>query len=138
MREKIGQAFKNLSELEPNPQLKNVILNSIQLEKAKQVRRKLVLVYLGMAGSVSAVVLAWSAYGNALVKSDFFNMLSLIFSDISVVLEHWQEFVLSLFETFPVFNIISMLLPLAVLFWCLSFYFDLRLRGVKNANPRFH
>ncbi len=50
--------------------------------------------------------------GNSLIASDFWQLAALFFSDLSLVLAHFETFLFSLAETFPAASFALLLLPL--------------------------
>lgn len=112
MRNQLSQIFQNISEIEPTQELEALIFKRIELLKDRRLRTELFLSYSGLAGSFLAGFWAFSAFGNALLKSEFWNILSLAFSDVMVVTANWEEYAYSLMENFPVTNLIVLLIPI--------------------------
>jgi hypothetical protein len=125
MNIKLGNTFKKIAELEPSPDLFGAIFRQIELEKAGQIRRKLRLVYAGFTGSIAALILAVLNYGNTVLKSDFWNMVKLAISDTDIVAGHFNSFIYSLLENFPVAELIVILIPVLVILVTLSYYFKI-------------
>ena len=125
MEQRLKKAFKNISEVNPRPNLERIILRKIELAKKRQLRYKLILTYAGLIGSVAAAIYAGLTYGGSFLQSDFWNLVSLAFSDISTVAQHWQAFLMSLLETFPVMSAIAILVPIVILLLSLGMYLDL-------------
>jgi len=109
---KLNQIFKNIQEIEPPRGLSELILKRVELEKDKQIKRKLFLSYAGFCSSVAATFYAFLAFGSSFLKSDFWSMLSLMFSDLMIVAGNWKTYLYSLVETFPVVNVIAILIPI--------------------------
>jgi hypothetical protein len=129
MSSKISQIFREISEINPPAGLGNLILQKIDLERSKSLQRKIYLSYFGLGGSLAAMLYAILVFGKSFLNSEFWSMLSLAFSDIMVVAAHWNEFADSLMETFPVVNLIAILIPLFTLFLSLNFYLSLARRN---------
>lgn len=85
-------------------------------------RRKLLLSQLGSLGSAFAVVYTLFVFGQAVVGSEFWTMLSLLFTDAGVVFSNWDNFFYSVMETFPVLTLAVILLPVFFLFMSISSY----------------
>lgn len=115
MRQTFNQAFKSLPELTPSPQLEEIILRKIELEKNKSLKRKLVFYYSSLIGSAAAVLATIFIFGKAFLESEFLKVASLAFSDATIVATHWQEFFYSVLETFPVVSAILTLIPVFAL-----------------------
>lgn len=105
--------------------MKETVFKMVRREKQRSVKRKLVLSYLGLAASFAAILWSGWVFGGGFIRSDFWNLLSLAASDIAVVASYWQDFSFSLLETFPVINLIAILVPVFALFLSLSAFTDL-------------
>jgi len=126
MEQKLAKIFKEMREIEPKEGLKSLILQKIDLENSRQMRRKLIFSYFGMSVSFSTVVLALLYSGSAFLKSEFWSLLSLIFSDFMAVAGSWNEYLYSLGETLPITNIVAILIPVFGVLMFLNLYFSLR------------
>lgn len=124
MNNKINQVFKNIQELDPPHKLESKILHGIRLEKDKQIRRRLLLSYFGFFFSAAAFLYTASAFGNSIVKSEFWDMVYLAFSDVAVIAKYGNNFALSLLETFPTMGVIGILASVFTLMLSFSFYLD--------------
>lgn len=124
--DKLQGIFKKIEDSNPPEGLEALILKKIELEKEKQVRRKLFLSYFGLAGSLAAIMYAIVVFGSELLKSEFWSMVSLIFSDAFIVAGNWQGYTYSLLETFPVMHLIAILIPVFGLLWFFGFYLSLK------------
>jgi hypothetical protein len=128
--------FKNIKELEPPEGLQAAILCNIKKAKARQIRRKLVFSEAGLIGSTLAVLYTLFATGPTLLKSEFWNMMSLAFTDAGVVLANWHDYLYSMMETFPVLTLAIMLLPIFVLLVSVSSYLNLSNKNnFKHTHP---
>ena len=85
------------------------------------VKRMLVASFVVMAGSVAAFIPIFNAARTGLYESGFINSLSLIFSDFGIVMSYWQNFALSLLETFPVLEVAGVLFVGAIFFLSVNF-----------------
>jgi hypothetical protein len=132
MSTKFSQVFKNISQIEPSSELKDLILCGIEKEKTRQIKRKIYFSYSGMVGSFSAAVYTLIYLGNAFFKSEFWSILSLAFSDAQVVAGYWKTYLYSLLETLPTLTIVLILIPILGLIMSVGFYLDL-----KNKNKHF-
>ena len=126
MNTKLSQVFKNMSQVEPSIELKGLILRRFETEKAKQMKRKLAFSYFGLASSLVAGVWAIVSLGNAILKSEFWSILSLAFSDLQVVARNWNTYLYSLLETLPTVSLVLILIPIFGLIMSVGFYLDLR------------
>lgn len=130
---KLSQIFKNIPEIEPSGSLKDLIMQKIGIEIEKQVRKKLFLSYFGMVASFSAGVYAFAYFGGSFLKSEFWSLFSLAFSDFAFVVKGWNEYLYSLGETLPVINVVAILVPVfgVLLFLNMGIYF-------KNKSKNIH
>jgi len=119
MNTNLNQIFKNIPDREPPKNLEDSVFKLIEREKEKKMKINLFLSYLGLASSFSLAFWAIIALGNSFLQSEFWSMLSLIFSDAVLVAQNWEEYAYSLMETFPVVNVIAVLTPV---FICLLFF----------------
>jgi hypothetical protein len=114
MGKELKKIFKQIVDA-PSEILAERIMQAIEKEKAKKLRQKLLLIRL--AFSFSALLMSYLVYqfGATLVRSEFWTLSSLIFSDTKVLLDYWSEYLFSLLETFPVIQLIFLLIPLYLL-----------------------
>jgi hypothetical protein len=124
MNEKLSQLFKNTQDLEPPAGLEGFVLSQIEARATKQTRRNLIFSYAGLLGSLAAGLYAFLVFGNGIIESEFFSLLTLAFSDLGTVLANWQDFAYSLMETFPVVYVAIILAPIAVLLWSFNGYLN--------------
>jgi hypothetical protein len=123
MNHNLHQTFKNIKKIEPNPKLEVLILSKIEILKEKQAKKRLVWSYFGLTSSFGAFTLAILGYGNAFLKSDFWDLLKLISTDTGLVLGNWGDFAFSLLETFPVVSLAIILIPIFAMLISFSVYF---------------
>jgi len=123
MSEKLKQLFQKISELNPPVALADFVFARIEKEKIKKAKRQLIFSYLGLFGSGALAIFALTIFGQAFWQSEFWTMLSLIFSDIAIVAKNWDTFFLSLLETFPVVHATILLVPVFVMLISINSYF---------------
>ena len=125
MAKKLHQLFQNIAEINPPLQLERAILARIEAIKARRVRRQLVLSYAGLAGSVLAIFYTFFTFGLTLVKSDFWSLITLLFSDAGVVARDWNNYAFSLLENFPSLSFAAILLPVFLLMLSINSYLNI-------------
>jgi hypothetical protein len=125
METTLQKLFKKLEWRKPSDKLEKAIMDQIILERNRQIKRKLATAYAGIFASLSALAYVTSAYGKTLLKSEFWNIFSLAFSDMTIVFKHWSDFLLSLQETFPTLIIAAMLVPIFAILLFLGYYLDI-------------
>lgn len=87
-------------------------------------------------GSLTVVFLAAKEAIWQINQSGLLNILSLLFSDLTVVLLNWQSFILSCLEALPVFPIILTSGALFILLFSLKFVTQNVLRLKVNFYPK--
>lgn len=112
MDNKLSGVFKKIEELDPPKELGKTILCRIGQERAREIRVEIFLSRIGFVGSFLVLFYAASVFGKAILESEFWYLVSLVFSDLSIIAQNWQEFTYSLLETMPVINLVAVLLPI--------------------------
>jgi len=125
MDKKLSQIFKNIKELELPKNLESLILQKIEIKNRRKMRMELIFSHIGIFGSVLAIIYVGFIFGGSFLKSEFWSISSLAFSDAMVVVSNWKDFLYSLLETFPFMHVVAMLIPIFTMLWSLSFYADL-------------
>jgi hypothetical protein len=97
MKQEIGINF----EVDLPKGLKEAVLQRIEKEKAKKIFRQKVSYSCGFFVSVSAILFSVAFFGKEILASDFWSISALAFTDMKIVAVYWQEYALSLLETFP-------------------------------------
>ncbi len=130
--DKLSQIFKNMHEIKPSIGLNDLIMQKISLERGKQIKRKIFLSYAGITGSALATFFVAASLWDSFFQSEFWSMLSLVFSDLMIVMENWKTYAYSLAETFPVANAVAILIPIFGLLAFLSFFLSLKNKNSRN------
>jgi hypothetical protein len=128
--EKQQGLYRTFTTVEPPQGLYAAVMLRIHLaqRRAAQMRAGLFAVVALASGAALVPVLGYTI--NQLYTSGFYDYLSLIFSDNSLVLTYWREFGLSLIESLPSLALLLLLPVAAALVWSL-------MRLVKNAMNGF-
>ena len=112
----MNQRFSlNNLEIEPPKHLKEAVLRQIKLEQDKRIWRKKVMYLGGILFSGGAALFSIGYFGKGFITSDFWSLALLICTDLKMVAGLWQEFMLSLLETFPFEALACILTPLFIL-----------------------
>ncbi len=100
--------FAHIARKEPSSALYNRIIARIEREERKTGAYARI-VFFGVAAlvSVAAFVPAAQELYAEFSQSGFIQFLSLLFSDTGVIALYWQDFLMSLAETLPVFGIMG-------------------------------
>jgi len=98
--------FGKIQPLEPPAGLGERIVQSIHEERlVLSIKRRLVLFTLGLAASLVVLVFSFMSFRSGVVSSGFADFFSLLFSDFRVVTYYWQNYILSLLESLPIFSL---------------------------------
>ncbi|MFA7208825.1 MAG: hypothetical protein WC120_00920 [Parcubacteria group bacterium] len=124
MDQNLHEIFKDIAEIQPASGLENRIFQAVAVEKDRAIRRKLLFSRLGLGASTAVFLAAISTYGNAILQSEFWSMLSLAASDMWVVAQNWQDFAYSLMETFPTVSVVAILAPVMTLLFSFGIYLE--------------
>ena len=124
MTQNIRKIFKKLKNIEPSDGLEIKILREIALEKNWQVKKRLIFADALTLGSLGAFVFVLLNWGNEFLRSEFWNLAKLVFSDTAVVATFWKVFLFSLLETFPAAHVALILAPVFLLMVSLKIYFS--------------
>ena len=113
MRQK--QSNKIIYEIDPPAYLKEAVFERIAKENQKRIIRKKMLYLCGFSVSIVGLFTSIGFFGRNIMTSDFWSIGSLFFTDMKVVVTYWQEYILSLLETFPVEAFAFILTPIFIL-----------------------
>jgi hypothetical protein len=97
-----NRIFANLEQKMPPKGLETAIFARILREKRQGARIRLFWTSASAALSFAAIIPAVKFLITQFVQSGFYQYISLVFSDSSVILSVWKELALSLAESFPV------------------------------------
>jgi hypothetical protein len=107
------------SEIEPPAGLFLKVLSRIEAEEKIALLKRRIFVFSGLVcASTTGLIVSFNFARNAIAESGFGEFFSLIFSDPAIVIAYWQNFFLTLLESFP---IIEATIFLAVMFLLLQF-----------------
>lgn len=135
MSKKIHQLFKNISEINPPEKLAGLILARIEKIRKQRFWAKIATSALGAFASVSTTVYLFTIFEKSLLSSEFWSILSLAFSDASVIAVHYQEFLFSLLETLPAMTFAIMLIPIFTLL--VSIYYTVEIFNKFNKSKYY-
>ncbi|KKR19845.1 MAG: hypothetical protein UT50_C0028G0007 [Candidatus Moranbacteria bacterium GW2011_GWA2_39_41] len=124
MNRNLHTIFANLPEVGPDSKLSGRIFQAVAAEKDRVIRKKLLISRLGLATSMTIFLVAIFAFGQEILQSEFWSMVSLVFSDMIVVAQNWQDFTASLLETFPTVSVVAILAPVVMLLFSFSVYLE--------------
>ncbi len=116
----VEQAFRSIAEEEPRLSLRADILMQIDLLQSRQAYHQKRLSLAMIVFSLGVFFVGVYQYGLTLIQSDFWTLLSLIFSDLGVLMSSLQDFSYSLLETLPLVPLLALLAPIVLFFWSMS------------------
>ena len=103
--------FKNIATPSLREGLQEEVFQAITVASDAQRKRFLTMMYGGLVLSGVAMVYAGLTYGVMFFESEFWSVLSLLFSDVLVVANYWNDFLFLLLETVPVAPLLFVLVP---------------------------
>jgi len=115
------------TQIEPPKELFNAVLNRIEAEKGKKARINLMFSSIGSAISFAVLFVSFGYLSQSLYQSGFYDFVSLIFSDGSLILDLYQEFGLLILESLPA-------LEIAIVLSALLSFLGLFKNIIKNVN----
>lgn len=96
---------------QPREDFQGEIFLTITSLQSARLRRRMYSTYAGLLFSGTALVSMAFLFGGAFVQSEFWSILTLFFSDFSIVTSYWNEFSLLLLETIPVIPLLLIFIP---------------------------
>lgn len=133
--ERLRQTFKKIGNLEPPTNLEMLILEQIKNIKAENIRQQLMLSYTYLSGSILAVFWAFLTFGQAILKSEFWGVISLAWTDAGIVFSNWNDFFYSALETFPTLALAIILLPVFLAILSINSHLKLNKNKFKHVHP---
>lgn len=121
MREDYEELFTDIDQKEPPPGLLELIMLRIGEERRRAARIRIMCLGAVSLIALFSLVPAWQGFYAELAQSGFTQFMSLLFSDAGVVASYWQEFVMSLAESFPMFGLFAVLASVFALLLPLRF-----------------
>ncbi|MFZ1627107.1 MAG: hypothetical protein WAT81_04880 [Candidatus Moraniibacteriota bacterium] len=110
-----------LSKSELPAGLSSRIMTAIESEALHQAAFRAKLASWGVLSSFAIFLVSLAVAGNSFFSSDFWQISSLLFSDLFLVLAHAEVFSLSLAETFPAASAALLIAPLFLSLVALTF-----------------
>lgn len=101
-RDSYERLFSLVDHREPPGGLLNEVMTQIEAHDRRAARIRSALSGALFVAALVALVPAWHVLSTELAQSGFIQFVSLLFSDAGVLLAFWQDFVISLAESFPV------------------------------------
>jgi len=105
----------------PADLLAKIIYKIKKKQRFLALRNAAMVFLLGIVGSGAVFVPTLQALRTALAESGFFEFLSLLFSDSSVIMANWYNFSLALLESLPVTSVAGFFVIILVFLWSLKF-----------------
>lgn len=115
-----GKKYHSVSQELPVG-LEQRILELIRAEERTALRKEIFLVSIGLLGSALAFFPLLQVARTGFVQSGFWELFSLLFSDVAAVTGYWQNFVFALLEALPAASMAALLVTFLVLWGSLQF-----------------
>ena len=119
-----------LAPIEPPQGLYAAVMARVELAKRRAAQMRAGLFGIIALASSAVLVPALAYMSNQLYASGFYDYLSLLSSEHSLVLTYWREFGLSLIESLPSLALLLVLPTVVALVWSLA-------RLIKNVRSGF-
>jgi hypothetical protein len=129
--------FRELKQEAPSLLLRDRVLRAVAQAKERQTILYRRWSSLGIALSLLTLVWGGVEYETALLQSDFWTLITLLFSDIDVVMRSLGDFGYSLLETLPIMPLLILFTPLTLFFWSMSFLLSLPSHDTKVSRSLF-
>jgi len=105
MQEKLKEAFYKARH-EENSYLAENIWHNIILRNKRIIRLKLwAFSFVGIT-SLAGLIPTWHTLSNDLTQSGFYEYISLVFSNSTLILSYWKELTFSIAESLPTTSIV--------------------------------
>lgn len=122
MREDYQKLFSHLESPEPPAGLFEKIMRRISNEQhISTFKWRIALFSTGVVGSIAAFIPVFQMAKSAFAESGFTQFFSLFFSDLELVVSHWQNFILALLESLPVMSTVALLATVFIFISSLKF-----------------
>lgn len=97
----IGATIRRLPLIMPPASLIGNVLRVVEKEKRKRLLVKLITSSLIAFVSLIWFIFVWQSEGFVIMHSEAGKLLTLIFSDTTLIFQYWREYLLSLIESTP-------------------------------------
>lgn len=109
MRKDYEQLFSKLTPKAPPAHLFEKIMVRIHKEENRRLRFRIFAFSVGLLGSLVALIPSFQYLQVNFSESGFVTFLTLVFSDLKIVIANWQNFSLALLESLPIMSTVSFL-----------------------------
>jgi hypothetical protein len=130
----LSDHFKKIA-IEPDPLFEERLGESLRLAEVQATRRVRTLSLLGISLSLGSALFGVFEYGNALWQSPFWSLLTLLSTDLGLIVSALPDFTYSLLETLPIVPLLFLFAPLTLFFWSLSFWTKI---AERSGRPLIH
>lgn len=94
---------KKYTEIEPPAYLLGKIMERIEKEeRILMLKKRIAFFFTGLFGLMTGLIYVFRLAQTTIVESGFSQYFSLLFSDTAIVTNYWQNFFITLLETFPI------------------------------------
>jgi len=107
--EDYGNLFGKMDRREPPAGLLDAIILKINEKSLRMARIRFVFFTLLSLAALSAFIPAWQELRLEISQSGFLQFASLLFSDLGIVANYWQDFTMTMAESLPILGISAVL-----------------------------
>ncbi len=120
--------FKSIA-IEPDPLFEERLGVSLRLAEVRAMRRVRMISLFGIILSLGSALFGVFEYGSDLWQSPFWSLLTLLSTDLGLIVSALPDFTYSLLETLPIVPLLFLFAPLTLFFWALSSWMRILERG---------
>lgn len=124
----LSDHFKSIA-IEPDPLFEERLGVSLRLAEVRAMRRVRMISLFGIILSLGSALFGVFEYGSALWQSPFWSLLTLLSTDLGLIVSALPDFAYSLLETLPIVPLLFLFAPLTLFFWALSSWMRILERG---------
>jgi hypothetical protein len=117
----------------PTDLLAKVLHRIAQTERRETTRRRMIGALIVFIATGIAMIPAWISFQSDLTQTGFVSYVGLLFSDFHDVMRAWQDFTLSLIESFPVLGGVIVLFLGFCFLWSLRYVMTHKIQPISHA-----
>jgi low temperature requirement protein LtrA len=117
----------------PADLLNKVLHRIVQAERWETTKRRMGMALVVLIAMGILMIPAWISFQSDLTQTGFVFYVGLLFPDFHHVMMSWQDFVLSLIESFPLFGGITVLFLTFCFLWALQYLMPHKIQSIPRA-----
>ena len=122
----------------PTDLLGKIVHRIVQAERRETTRRRMTSALVVFISTGILIVPAWTGFQSDLMKTGFLSYMGLLFSDFHDVTKAWQDFILSLIESFPVLGGVVVLFLGFCFLWSLRYVMTHKIQRIPHVLSAKH